>query len=134
MVGDLLVLALSDRPHLLQIAERLDLGGLVVVTVVGADGDVIFSRVKENVIHVVVRLTGNILPVFLHRVLRQFLSLGRPAALQIFYYVRYPLGGRLGPVKPELWEKLWHFAHDHRMECADDRNTKLPEAPSPVVL
>src|SRR5262245_25568377 len=102
MVGDLLVLIRSNRSHLLQIAERLDLGGLVVVTVVGADGDVIFSRVAENIIHVVIRLAGNILPVFLHWVLRQFLSLGRPAALQIFYHVRYPLGGGLGPMKPKL--------------------------------
>src|SRR5262245_43838296 len=134
MVGDLRVLRYSNRPHLLQIAKRLDLGGLVVVTIVGADGDVIFSRVAENVIHVVICLAGNILPVLFHRVLRQFLSLGRPAALQIFYYVRYPLGGRLGPVEPELAEKLWHFAHDHRVKCADDGNTKLPEATSAVVL
>src|SRR5215510_1910226 len=134
MVGDLLVLIRSNRSHLLQIAERLDLGGLVVVAVVGADSNIILSRIPENVIHVVIRLAGNILPVFLHRVLRQFLSLGRPAALQIFYYVRYPLGGRLGPVEPELAEKLWHFAHDHRVKCADDGNTKLPEATSAVVL
>src|SRR5262245_52678921 len=102
MVGDLLVLIRSNRSHLLQLAERLDLGGLVVVAVVGADSNIILSRIPENIIHVVVRLAGNILPVFLHRVLRQFLSLGRPAALQIFYYVRYPLGGGLGPVEPEL--------------------------------
>src|SRR5262245_55078332 len=66
MVGDLLVLRYSNRPHLLQIAKRLDLGGLVVVTIVGADGDVIFSRVAENVIHVVICLAGNILPVLFH--------------------------------------------------------------------
>src|SRR5205823_13272998 len=44
------------------------------------------------------------------------------------------LRGRLGPVKPELREYLWHFAHEQRMECADDGNAKLPEAAAAVVL
>ncbi len=43
MIGDLLVLSCANRARLLQIAQSFDLGGLIIVAVVGTNRKIIFS-------------------------------------------------------------------------------------------
>jgi hypothetical protein len=43
MIGDLLVLSCANRARLLQIAQSFDLGGLIIVTVVGTNRKIILS-------------------------------------------------------------------------------------------
>ena len=43
MIGDLLVLSCANRARLLQIAQGFDLGGLIIVAVVGTNRKIILS-------------------------------------------------------------------------------------------
>jgi hypothetical protein len=43
MIGDLLVLGCANRACLLQIAQSFDLGGLIIVAVVGTNRKIILS-------------------------------------------------------------------------------------------
>ncbi len=56
VIRNFLVLAWGNLSLFLQVAKRFNLGGLVVVAVIGADRDVIFPRIPEDVIHVIVGL------------------------------------------------------------------------------
>ena len=74
------------------------------MAVVGADDEVIFSRVAEDVIEIVIGLAGDLNALVFQDVLRQLLAASRMAPRQIMNRIGNPLGANFDDPDAQLGE------------------------------
>src|SRR6266496_1272896 len=111
-----------------QLAQRLDLSGIVRMAIICSDNQIVLSCIAENMIKIVIGLAGDIDSVFFKNIVRKRLAATRETPREIMNRVRNPLRAHFDDADPELREALRDAVKYQRMERADDRQLEFGEA------
>ena len=118
----------ADLSLIPQLAQRFDLAGIVGMAIIGADDEIIFAGISEDVLEVVVGLAGDINPVILQDLRAKLFAAALVSPRQIMDRIRDPLRADFDNRNPQF-RKLFRDALDQKgVKCADHSQFEFAEA------
>src|SRR5512145_383673 len=128
VIEDLVDRARRDLALVANFAQGLDLAGIVGMTVVGANHEIILAGVAEQIIEIVVGLASDVNAFVLENGVAQFLAAAGMAARQIVDCVRNPLRADFDNADAKFGKALRDAVIDQRMERPDHGKFEFTKA------